>query len=81
MFKYGVTSGPYFPVFALNTRKYRPEITLFGHFSRSDLERQKQSPVVFYKKGIPKNFAKFTGKQKETGSLNLRIYLKRDFSL
>ena len=40
MFKYGVTSGPYFPVFALNTRKYRPEITLFGHFSRSDLERQ-----------------------------------------
>ena len=23
--KYGVFSGPYFPVFGLNTRKYRPE--------------------------------------------------------
>ena len=25
--KYGVTSGPYFPVFGLNTGKYGPEIT------------------------------------------------------
>ena len=25
--KYGVISGPYFPVFGLNTAKYRPEIT------------------------------------------------------
>ena len=25
--KYGVISGPYFPVFGLNTGKYRPEIT------------------------------------------------------
>ena len=25
--KYGVISGPYFPVFGLNTRKYGPEIT------------------------------------------------------
>ena len=27
MSKYGVISGPYFPVFALNTGKYGPEIT------------------------------------------------------
>ena len=25
--KYGVVSGPYFPVFVLNTGKYGPEIT------------------------------------------------------
>ena len=25
--KYGVTSGPYFPVFGLNIGKYGPEIT------------------------------------------------------
>ena len=25
--KYGVISGPYFPVFGLNTGKYGPEIT------------------------------------------------------
>ena len=27
LFKYGVISGPYFPVFGLNTGKYGPEIT------------------------------------------------------
>ena len=27
--KYGVISGPYLPVFGLNTGKYRPEITLY----------------------------------------------------
>ena len=27
MSKYGVISGPYFPVFRLNTGKYGPEIT------------------------------------------------------
>ena len=27
MSKYGVISGPYFPVFKPNTRKYGPEIT------------------------------------------------------
>ena len=27
--KYGVISGPYFPVFGLNTGKYRQEITLY----------------------------------------------------
>ena len=26
MSKYGVISGPYFPVFSLNTGKYRPEV-------------------------------------------------------
>ena len=33
--KYGVIFGPYFPVFGPNTGKYGPEITVFGHFSRS----------------------------------------------
>ena len=27
--KYGVISGPYFPVFGMNTEKYAPEITLY----------------------------------------------------
>ena len=27
VFKYGVITGPYFPVFSPNTGKYRPEIT------------------------------------------------------
>ena len=27
MSKYGVISGPYFPIFGLNTEKYGPEIT------------------------------------------------------
>ena len=35
--KYRVFSGPYFPVFGLNTGKYRPEKnSVFGHFSRND---------------------------------------------
>ena len=29
MSKYGVISGPYFPVFGLNTGKYGPEITSY----------------------------------------------------
>ena len=29
MSKYGVISGPYFPVFGLNTGRYGPEITLY----------------------------------------------------
>ena len=29
MSKYGLFSGPYFPVFELNTRKYGPEKTLY----------------------------------------------------
>ena len=29
MSKYGVFSGPHFPVFGLNTGKYRPEKTLY----------------------------------------------------
>ena len=32
--KYGVISGPYFPVFSPKTGKYGPEITpFFGHFN------------------------------------------------
>ena len=34
--KYGVFSGPYFPVFSPNVEKYGPEKnSVFGHFSRS----------------------------------------------
>ena len=29
VFKYGVFSGPYFPLFELNTTKYGPEKTLY----------------------------------------------------
>ena len=52
MFKYGVISGPYFPVFGLNTGKYGPEITPYLdtfhaviYFSTylSSLKRSKQS--------------------------------------
>ena len=35
MFKYGFFSGPYFPVFGLNTGKHGPENSAFGHFSRN----------------------------------------------
>ena len=38
VFKYGVISSPYFPVFGLNTAKYVPENnSVFGKFSRSVL--------------------------------------------
>ena len=30
--------------------------------SKYDIQIQKQPPEVFYKKGVPRNFAKFTGK-------------------
>ena len=50
MTKYGVVSGPYFPVFGLNTEKYSVSLriksefrkirtrnnSVFGHFPRSD---------------------------------------------
>ena len=36
MSKYGVFSGPHFPVFGLNIEKYGPEEnSVFGHFSCS----------------------------------------------
>ena len=61
MSKYGVISGPYFPVFRLNTEKYGPEIThsVFGYFSRSapvlekyrKFERMCAYNCSFFKKG------------------------------
>ena len=53
MFRYGVFSGPYFPVFGLNTGKYRPEETPY----RSSHRR------CSVKKGVLRNFAKFTEKK------------------
>ena len=47
--KYGVISGPYFPVFGLNAGKYGPEKTAFGHFSRSE--------KVMYKIFIEENYS------------------------
>ena len=36
MFKYGVFSGPYFPVFSPNSGKQGPgKSSVFGYFSRS----------------------------------------------
>ena len=39
MSKYGVLSGPYFPVFLLNTGKYGPEKTSYlGTFEFSEIQ-------------------------------------------
>ena len=38
--KYGVFSGPYFPVFGLNTEIYSRSTSVFVHFSRSDIFMQ-----------------------------------------
>ena len=35
LFKYGVFSGPYFPVFGLNTGKYGPEETPYLNIIRT----------------------------------------------
>ena len=35
VFKYGVSSGPYYPVFSPNTGKYVAEKSVSGHFSQS----------------------------------------------
>ena len=52
MSRYGVFSGPYFPVFGLNTGKYGPEEIPY----RSSHRR------CSVKKGVLGNFAKFTEK-------------------
>ena len=36
MSKYGVFSGPYFPVLGLNTEIYGVKNSIFGHFSRCE---------------------------------------------
>ena len=36
MSKYGVFSGPYFPVFGLNTEIYEVNYSVFRYFSRSE---------------------------------------------
>ena len=40
VFQYGVFSGPYFPVFGLNTEIYSRSTSVFVHFSRSDIFMQ-----------------------------------------
>ena len=52
MFKYGVLSGLYFPVFGLNTGKYGPEKTpyldTFHVVSDSKIELQRKNVVIHY---------------------------------
>ena len=57
MTKYGVISGPYFPVFGLNTRKYGPELTLY----LDTLHRvQRQPSVGFLNKRCSENIIEIT---------------------
>ena len=48
--KYGIVSGPYFPVFGLNTGKYGPEITPCGPVAWNKLI-QKNSSYICHCKG------------------------------
>ena len=63
--RYGVFSAPYFPVFGLNSGKYGPEETLYRSSHR----------MCSVKKGVLRNFAKFTGKH-----LCQRLFLKTNTS-
>ena len=68
----GVFSGPYFPVFGLNSeyRKIRTrKNSVFGHFPRSESFHvsyfcfcRSSRLEVFCRKGVLRNFTKFTGK-------------------
>ena len=46
--KYGVISGPYFPVFSPNTGKYRPEIT--PYLDTFHASKSKQNFKTFFEK-------------------------------
>ena len=49
--KYGVLSGPYFPVFSPNPEIYGLEkSSVFGHFSRSDSEPCQTSEMGRFRK-------------------------------
>ena len=51
MFDYGVFSGPYFPVFSLNTGKYGPEKTPYLdtlHAVKFDLIKGSSAKFRFY---------------------------------
>ena len=51
--KYGVISGPYFPVFGLNTRKYGPEITPKNYnkknYSKKDIGLYRDDGLAIFK--------------------------------
>ena len=63
-------------------------LTIFAKRSISDVSQgseKNQSPDVFFKKGVLKNFAKFTGKHQcqslffdNLQGLGLQLYLKKD---
>ena len=72
MSKYGVISGPYFPVFGLNTGKYESEITpyldtfhavIITNLSILDIcvVHSYTSAGVFCKKTVMENFSKLFG--------------------
>ena len=48
--KYGVISGPFFPVFGLNTGKYRPEITPYLDTFSAIIQRIILKSSYFWKK-------------------------------
>ena len=71
MSKYGVYSGSYFFVFCPNTGKYGPEVTPYLETFHAVVVSLiicwfttlfRSSCPVFCKKGILRNFAKFSGK-------------------
>ena len=51
-------------------------IVMESHFSSSVAYRQKQPPEVFYQKGVPTNFSKFTGKHLWQNLSFKRLYYK-----
>ena len=79
--KYGVISGPYYPLFGLNTGKYGPEITLYlDTFHAVSYPKLCKDPSV-------KRFTKFTEKrpQRILSLVKLQAHTrdftqKRDFS-
>ena len=46
------------------------------HFSSSEAYWQKQPPEVFYQKGVPTNFSKFTGKHLSQNLSFKRLYYR-----
>ena len=57
--KYGVISGPYFPVFSPNTGKYGPEVTVFGHFSSSEQLESSSANINIFGEDLLRTFYKF----------------------
>ena len=57
--KYGLISGPYFPVFSPNTGKYGPEVIVFGHFSSSEQLESSSANINIVDEDLLRTFYKF----------------------